>query len=272
MIRELTLLKGLTFGCLLLVVAVFVAIGCDLAIRGLPGLSWSFLVDDVEEAGRSGGIGPIFVSTFLIVVLSVLISLPLSLASAILCSELLGNYPRLSRLARRSFDMMVSVPSVAVGLVGWTFFGVGLGLKFSILGGSMTLALMLLPVMTAAFVAGLDAVPLETRAESLALGTSRWQTLCYVVLPAARPALFAGIALAVGRATAETAVLMLTAGVSARMAESIFDPGATLAVHVYALARNVPQGEAQAYTTALALFIISTLVYAVLSTFRQRAS
>jgi phosphate transport system permease protein len=165
----------------------------------------------------------------------------------------------------RSFEILVSAPSVAVGLIGWSFFGQWLGLGFSLFAGAATLSLMLAPLMALAFLRGLQAVPQALRAQSHALGVSRWRTLVSLVIPAARPALVAGVMLAVGRALAETAVLILTSGISVRMPEDVFDPGATLAVHVYQLAHNVTGGEARACTAALALLVISALVQLALA-------
>ena len=205
------------------------------------------------------------------VLLSVLMALPFALGGAIMCSELLGRRPGLGRAFRRSYDVMAAVPSVALGLVGWMLFSEGLGLGFSLLSGCLTLVLMLVPIMTVAFLVGLDSVPGSLREACLTLGVTRWQALWLQILPAARPALLAGLALAVGRATAETAALVLTSGISTRMPESVLDPGASLAVHVYHLARDVPGGEARAYTAALALMAINVALHLGLTRLRRTA-
>jgi phosphate transport system permease protein len=232
----------------------------DVVLQGAPELTPEYLFARAGESGKTGGIGPVLLSTTAVVALSTLFALPLAGGGAILCGELLARRPTAARLVRRSFEVLVSAPSVAVGLIGWSLFGQALGLGFSLLSGALTLAVMLAPLMALAFLNGLEAVPQELRAQSLALGVSRWRTLVSLVVPAARPALLAGIMLAVGRAMAETAVLVLTSGVSVRWPEDVFDPGATLAVHVYQLARNVPGGEPRAYAAALALFALSVAV------------
>jgi phosphate transport system permease protein len=240
--------------------AFFLLLVGDVALRGAAELSPAYFVSAASESGRSGGIGPILVSTVLVVTLSVVFALPLAAGGAILCSEILRRRPTLARLVRRSFEVLVSAPSVAVGLVGWSFFGRTLNLGFSILAGAATLAWMLAPLMALAFLNGLDSVPRDLRSQAQALGVPRWRTLISLVIPAARPALVAGVMLAVGRAFAETAVLVLTSGVSMRFPGDVFDPGATLAVHVYHLAHNVPGGESRAYAAALALLAISVAV------------
>jgi phosphate transport system permease protein len=251
-----------------IVFGFFVFLATDIVVKGLPGISGGYFTGAVRDGGRAGGIGPVIVSTLVLVILSTLMALPFSLGGAILCSELLRRHPRLERTFRRSYDVMAAVPSVALGLVGWTLFSEGLGLGFSLLAGSLTLVLMLTPIMTVAFLVGLDSVPRALREECLSLGVTRWQALWLQIIPAARPALLAGLALAVGRATAETAALVLTSGISTRMPGSLLDSGASLSVHVYHMARDVPGGEARAYSAALALLVINILLHVGLARLR----
>lgn len=260
------LASQLASGILLAFVAL---LALDLVVRGAPQWSIGYLFEPVREGGTAGGIGPIVFSTLFVVFLATAIALPFALGAAILSNEILVHSPRLAGAILRSFEILASAPSVALGLVGWTLFGRMLGFGFSLLSGSLTLAIMLVPILAVAFHAGLAAVPRALRAQSQALGVSRWTTLVRLVLPAAWPALFAGLVLALGRATAETAVLMLTSGISTRMPQDAFDPGATLAVHVYQLARNVPGGEPRAYAAACALLVINVAVHLSLARLRK---
>lgn len=253
---------------LVLAFAAFLVV--DVVVRGVPELSPGYFLERASEGGKAGGIGPVLLSTGLVTGLGVLLALPLAIGGAVLCSELLLHRPRWAGLVRRSMEVVVSAPSVAVGLIGWTLFSTALGLGFSLLAGGLTLALMLAPLMGVAFLAGIEAVPRGLRSQSLALGVSRWTTFWTLVVPAARPALAAGLMLAVGRATAETAALILTSGISTRLPQDVFDPGATLAVHVYHLARNVPGGEPRAYAAALALILVNVLFHHALSRLRPR--
>lgn len=265
-------MKSATTLATLVVFAFFAWLVLDVVGRGASELSPAYFVSSASDVGRAGGIGPVLVSTTLVVLLATALALPLAVCGAILCSEVLVRRPALARLARRSFEILVSAPSVAVGLIGWSLFGQMLGLGFSILSGAATLALMLAPLMALAFLNGLEAVPQALRSQSHALGVTRWRTLVSLVIPAARPALVAGVMLAVGRALAETAVLVLTSGISTRMPQDVFDPGATLAVHVYQLAHNVPGGEPRAYGAALALLAISVAIQLVLARLRPRGA
>jgi phosphate transport system permease protein len=252
--------RAASFGAAFVVFAFFALLVADVVARGAAELSPAYLFAAADDGGRAGGIGPVLVSTLLVVLLATLFALPVAAGGALLCSELLLHRPRLKAAVRRSFEILVSAPSVAIGLIGWSLFGQLFGLGFSITAGAATLAFMLAPLMALAFLTGLEAVPQALRAQSMALGVTRWRTLRNLVIPAARPALVAGVMLAVGRAMAETAVLILTSGISTRMPEDVFDPGATLAVHVYHLAHNVPGGEPRAYAAALALLFVSVLV------------
>jgi phosphate transport system permease protein len=252
-----------------ILIAFVTLLALDLVVRGAPEWSAGYLFAPVREGGTQGGIGPVIFSTLFVVGLATSFALPLALGAAILSVEMLTHSPRAAGAILRSFEILASAPSVALGLVGWTLFGRLFGLGFSILSGALTLAIMLVPILAVAFHAGLAAVPRALRAQSQALGVSRWNTLRHLVLPAARPALFAGLVLALGRATAETAVLILTSGISTRMPQDVFDPGATLAVHVYHLARNVPGGEARAYAAACALFAINVVVHLSLARLRK---
>ncbi len=140
------------------------------------------------------------------------------------------------------------------------FFGGVLGFGFSLLTGIATLACLLAPILATGFIAGLQAVDPALRNACDALGVSRWVTVWRQIIPAARPALIASIALAVGRGCGDAAALMFTAGVTGAMPQSLLDPGATLAVHVLHLLVTVPGGQPAAYTAAAVLFALTLLI------------
>jgi phosphate transport system permease protein len=235
------------------VTGLFVAIIGDLLRHGGASISWSFLVDAPRDAGRAGGIGPIAVSTLGILAVCLAASLPLGAATAILLAEFARGIGWLARLVRASLDVLSAVPSIVVGLFGNAFFSLYLGLDFSILSGGLTLACMVLPLLIRSIEAALQAVPDDYRTAAAALGLSHTATLSQVLLPAATPGIVVGLVLAIGRALAETAVLLFTSGYVDRMPTSLLDSGRALSVHIYDLAINVPGGEAHAYATALVL-------------------
>lgn len=247
----------------ILVSGVFVWLLADIIIHGLPKLSWSFLVETPKNAGRSGGIGPIIVSTLLILGVAMVTAIPLSLATAVLLSEFTRHDSVFGRLVRRSLDVLAGVPSIVFGLFGNAFFCIYLGLGFSILSGGLTLACMVLPVLIRTAEEGLQATPNEYRLASAALGMSRSATLVHLLLPAATPALVAGLKLGLGRAIAETAALIFTSGYVDRMPDSLFDSGRALSVHIYDLSMNVAGGDASAYSSALVLILLLLIINSI---------
>lgn len=272
--RSSTLInKGLTvavWSTAALVSGVFLWILCDIVIRGLPAISWSFLVESPRNAGRAGGIGPIIVSTMLVLGVAVVASVPLGVGTAVLLAEVTQTESRLSRLVRRSLDVLAGVPSIVFGLFGNAFFCITLGLGFSILSGGLTLACMVLPILIRATEEGIRSVPLEYRRGAAALGMSRTATLLRLILPAAVPGIVVGLVLGIGRALAETAALIFTSGYVDRMPGSLLDSGRVLSVHIFDLSMNVAGGDRHAYGAALILIIMLLLINALVSWIAQR--
>lgn len=262
------------WGVALAVTALLLAIIGDLLRGGGASVSWSFLVDAPRDAGRAGGIAPIVVSTLGILGVCLAASLPLGTATAVLLAEFSRGIGSLGRLVRASLDVLSAVPSIVFGLFGNAFFSLYLGLGFSILSGGLTLACMVLPLLIRSTEDALRAVPDDYRTAAAALGLSHTAALAHVLLPAATPGIVVGLVLAIGRALAETAVLLFTSGYVDRMPESPFDSGRALSVHIYDLAINVPGGEAHAYATAVVLAVllltINGLTFALADRWRLR--
>jgi phosphate transport system permease protein len=244
----------------LLVSAVFVWIVGDLIRGGIAHLSWDFLIESPRNAGREGGIGPVLVSTGLILLIALLVALPLGWMTAALLAEYLSVHSGFGNTVRYSLQVLTAVPSIVFGLFGNAFFSIYLGMGFSILSGGLTLACMLLPILVATAEAGLRAVPDEYRFSAVALGMSRTATLFHVLLPAAAPSLAAGLLLGIGRAAAETAALLFTSGYVDRMPDSLLDSGRALAIHIFDLSMNVAGGDAAAHASALVLIIALLLI------------
>ncbi len=237
----------------LLVVGVFLWIVADLVRHGLGHVSWRLLTAPPRDAGRAGGIGPILVSTLLILVVCLAVAVPIGLATAILLAEFVRGGGWLGRSIRRSLDVLAGVPSIVFGLFGNALFSIYLGMGFSILSGGLTLACMVLPLLIRSAEEGLLAVPDDYRRAGAALGLSRGAMLRRILLPAATPGLIVGLVLSTSRALAETAALLFTSGYVDRMPESLLDSGRSLSIHIYDLAMNVPGGEDRAYAAALVL-------------------
>lgn len=250
------LVQLLVYTAVIVVCGVFIWILADLVRGGVAHLSWNFFVDSPRDAGRAGGIGPILVSTALILLVALVVALPLAWATAVLLVEFVPATSKFGTIVRYSLQVLAGVPSIVFGLFGNAFFSIYLGLGFSILSGGLTLACMLLPILVSTAEAGLRAVPENYRMSAAALGMSRTATLLHLLLPAAAPALAAGLLLGIGRAVAETAALLFTSGYVERMPGSLLDSGRALALHIFDLSMNVPGGDAPAYASALVLVVL----------------
>jgi len=196
-------MAGAIWGGALLVTGVFCWLLGDLLWHGAGRLNWSFLIAPPANAGRSGGIGPILASTLLIVAIAIAVAAPLALATAALLTEFLRPTGRTARLIGLSLDALAGTPSIVFGLFGNAFFCVWLGLGFSILSGGLTLACMALPILIRTTEAGLRMASDDWRRGAAALGLSRSAALWRILIPAAAPAMTAGLILGVGRAMAE---------------------------------------------------------------------
>ena len=246
--------------CAAVVVGLLGWVLFDILRGGFSQLTWEFLSVEPEDAGRAGGISTVLVSTLLILAVALAVAVPISLAAAVELAERNRNRSMFARIVRKSLDVLAAVPSIVFGLFGNAFFCIFLGMGYSILSGGLTLACMILPIMTRLFEQAITAVPNEYRFAASSLGLSKSTTILRVVLPSAAPAMTAGIVLSIGRALAETAALIFTAGSVTRMPESVKDSGRALSVHIYDLAMNVSGGNSKAYATAAVLVVLLLVV------------
>ena len=244
----------------ILITSIFGLILGDILWHGVRGLSWEFLLSEPLKAGREGGIAPILVSTLLILLVTLAVSLPFGVGTAIFLAEFTNHQNLFGRLIRRSLDILAGVPSIVFGLFGNAFFSIKLGLGFSILSGGLTLACMVLPILIRTTEEGLRAVSLDYRLGAAALGISHRSTLWKLLLPSAISSLMVGLVLGIGRAIAETAALIFTSGYVTRMPQSLSDSGRSLSVHIFDLTMNVAGGDQNAYTSALVLLILLLII------------
>ncbi|MDA0666962.1 MAG: phosphate ABC transporter permease PstA [Planctomycetota bacterium] len=242
--------------CALFVVGTLGWVLCDVIYHGVPQWSWEYFTTNPQHAGREGGIAPILVSTVLVLGVCLATALPIGIGCALFLSESqLAQGPG-GRIVRASLDATAAVPSIVFGLFGNAFFSHFLGMGFSLWAGGLTLACMVLPLLIRSSEAALRAVPADIRLGAAALGLSRTTTIHRLLLPAAAPGIAVGLVLGIGRAIAETAALLFTAGYVMRMPSGLEDSGRSLAVHIYDLAMNVPAGDVRAYAAAATLVIL----------------
>lgn len=268
--KQLELLDLAVWLSALIICTIFTLIIGHIVWYGIGVVDWSFITTAPESAGRSGGIAPIIVSTAMILGITMAVSLPIGLGTALLLSEFTSVENTFGRFVRRSLDVLAGIPSIVFGLFGNAFFCKTLGLGFSILSGGLTLACMVLPILIRSTEEGLLSVPQDYRRSSAALGFSRTSALWHLIIPAALPGLMVGIVLGLGRAIAETAALIFTSGYVDRMPESVMDSGRALSIHIYDLSMNIAGGDRSAYGTSLVLVLILFLTNSLAAGFASR--
>lgn len=240
---------------------------------GLPHLSWKFISSKPEELLAGGGVGPQLFNTFYILVLSLLFSIPIGVGAGIYLAIYAKNN-RFTDFIRISVEALSSVPSIVFGLFGFLLFVNWFGLRVSILSGSLTLALLNLPVLVRVTEESIRTVPSSYWEASLALGSTRWQAIRKVMIPSALPGLITGITLVSGRAIGETAILIFTAGLSVSRFFPDFNPmmmGETLATHLWYVQSEaiVPDAKEIAKASA-ALLLIVVFIFNMLITIPSR--
>ena len=230
--------------------------------RGLPEISYEFLFSNPHDMGRAGGIFPVIVGTVILPLIAIIIATPLGVGTAVYLTEYTLE-SRITRIIRFGADCLAGIPSIIFGLFGFIFFVTTLNMGWSILSGSLTLTLMILPTIIRTSEEAIRAVPYSYREVCFSLGATLWQTVPRVVLPNALPGILTGIMLSFGRSIGETAAVIFTAGSSMRIPVSIFDSVRTMSVHFYILAREGISSE-KAYGTA-AVLVISILLINLIS-------
>ncbi len=242
-------------GCI--TVLILVAIIGYVFINGYKAINLDFLLT-APEGGLSGegGISTAIVSTFYLVIVTVVILIPPGVGAAIYLAEYATD-TWFTRLIRYGVETLAGVPSIIFGLFGFAVFVTALHFNFSILSGALTLVCLLLPTLIRTAEEAIKAIPRDYREAALAMGATKWQTIRHVILPAAMPGIVTGVILCVGRAVEETACLYVTMGGSANMPTSLLRSGRTLSLHLFYLAM-----ETNAFDKAMAtgLVLIATII------------
>jgi phosphate transport system permease protein len=230
---------------------------------GIPHLSWRFIFGKPEEIKAGGGVGPQLFNSFYILFLSLLISVPIGVGAGVYLA-VYAQKNSFTELIRISVEALSSVPSIVFGLFGFLLFVNLMGLKFSIIGGAATLSLLNLPVLVRVTEVAIRTVPESYWEASLALGSTQWQAIRKVLIPASLPSLITGITLVAGRALGESAILIYTAGLSVSRFFpdwNVFKMGETLAVHLWYVQSEalVPDAKQIAQGSAALLLIVVLL-------------
>ncbi|WP_410514247.1 phosphate ABC transporter permease PstA [Paenibacillus sp. BR2-3] len=231
--------------------------------KGLPGLRPDFLIKQPEEIDAGGGIGPVLFNSFYILFISLIISVPLGVGAGIYMAEYAPDNGFTSAL-RMTVEALSSVPSIVFGMLGLAIFAEYFQVGLTILGGGVSLALLNLPMLARVTEEAVRAVPGELREAGYALGTTQFYVISKVVLPVALPAIITGVCLVAGRAFGESAVIILTAGLSTsgEMWDfNLFSPGETLAVHLwYVQSEAIVEDARQIADKSAAVLVIVVLL------------
>lgn len=243
----------------LLIAAILISLIVYIAAKGLPSINWQFLVEEPRRSGREGGILSPIIGTIYITVMSLLFAVPVGVGAAVYMQEYARKDSKFAYLVNLTAETLAGIPSIVFGLFGFVFFVLFLNMGWSVLSGSLTIAIMILPTIARTSQEALLTVPREYRENSLALGASKWVTIRKVVLPSAVPGILTGVILSIGRAVGETAALILTAGTALGMPMSLEDPARTMAVHLYILAMEGLSLE-RAFATAFVIVILVMII------------
>jgi phosphate transport system permease protein len=216
------------------------------------------------ELFRIRSLVPMIVSTAWTVVVSLVISLPVGVMTAVYLREYAAK-SSVSRFLGLAIDTLAGIPSIIYGLFGLLFFCRFMNLGQSIIAGGLTLSIMILPVIIRTTEEALKTVPVSFREGSLSLGATKFQTILHVVLPPALPGILTAAILAVGRVVGESAPVLLTVGLARNLPKTIFEPGRTLTIHLYYLTKEAIEADdfAQAFTAAAVLIVVVLLINTV---------
>lgn len=236
-------------------------------VKGIPHLQPSLFEREYNSTNVS--LFPAMITTVQMILLALLCSAPLGIATAIYLVEYAKRGSKLVEVIRITAETLSGIPSIVYGLFGMLFFVTSLKFGFSIFAGALTLAIMILPLMIRSTEEALIAVSDTYREASFGLGAGKLRTVFRVVLPSAVPGILAGIILSIGRIVGESAALIYTAGTVAKIPSSVFDSGRTLAIHMYALSSEGFHTN-EAYATAVVLLVVVLFINFVSSRIAQR--
>lgn len=220
----------------IITVSILVIIIGFIFVKGLKNVNLNFIFGKYTPNGK-GGIFPMLVTTLYTVGLTLMIATPIGILAAVYLQEYAKQGPFVKSI-RFATESLAGIPSIIYGLFGSLFFVVSLKFGYSILAGSMTLAIMVLPVIIRTTEEAIKTVPPSYKEASLGLGATRFQTLYKVIVPSAMPGVLAGVILAIGRIVGESAAVLLTAGTVAALPSGFTSSARTLTVQAYLVTKE----------------------------------
>lgn len=252
---------------MLLTVTALLFIILYILIKGIPHLTPALFAKKYSSENVS--LLPALINTLFMTTMSLLFAVPVGIGAAIYLTEYARRGNKLVVLVGITAETLSGIPSIVYGLFGALFFVKYLGFGLSLLSGSLTLSIMILPLIIRTTEEALQAVPDSYREGSFGLGAGKLRTVFKIVLPSAVPGILSGIILSIGRIVGESAALVFTAGTVAEPAASILDSARTLSVHMYTIS-----GEGlfinQTYATAVVLLIVVIIINALSGSIAKR--
>lgn len=247
------IIRLVVYLCAFLTLGVLIFMLLYILVKGIPFLTPSLF--ELTYTSENCSVFPAIVNTLLMILLALLIACPLGIGSAIYLVEYSKKGNRFVKLVRLTTETLTGIPSIVYGLFGMLLFVGALHWGYSLMAGSFTVAIMILPVIMRTTEEALLSVPDSFREGSFGLGAGKLRTVFKIVLPSAIPGILSGIILATGRVVGETAALIYTAGTVAQIPLGVFGSGRTLAVHMYVLSsEGLHTG--QAFGTAVVLLVL----------------
>ena len=255
------ILKVLIYLAAGVAIALLVGIMGYVFVRGLPQVSWQLLSTVQSSLKGTFGILGNIINTIYIIVITLIIAAPIGIGSAIYLNEY-AKPGKLVRTIEFTTEILSGIPSIIFGLFGMVFFGMTLKLGYSVLTGSFTLTLMVLPLITRNTQEALKTVPDSYRSGALGIGATKWYMIRTILLPSAAPGILTGVILSIDRIVGESAALLFTAGSGLQLPKNLFgklfESSGTLTIQLYLSMQKAKYD--QAFGIAVVLLIIVLVI------------
>ena len=256
-----SVIRTLIYICAAFSVLLLIGIIVYVLVKGVSAVNWAFLTSVTSLLKGTVGIAGNIVNTILIIFITMVIATPIGIGSAIYLNEY-AKPGMVVTVIEYATETLSGIPSIIFGLFGMMFFGEKLGLGYSLLTGSLTLIIMVLPLITRNTQEALKTVPNTYRNGAIGLGSGKWHMTHTILIPSAMPGIITGTILAVGRIVGESAALLFTAGSAKQLSNGIeglldkpFQSGGTLTIQMYLSATSEGDFET-AFGIAVVLLII----------------
>ena len=253
------ILKVLIYLAAGVAIALLVGIMGYVFVRGLPQVSWQLLSTVQSSLKGTFGILGNIINTIYIIVITLIIAAPIGIGSAIYLNEY-AKPGKLVRTIEFTTEILSGIPSIIFGLFGMVFFGMTLKLGYSVLTGSFTLTLMVLPLITRNTQEALKTVPDSYRSGALGIGATKWYMIRTILLPSAAPGILTGVILSIGRIVGESAALLFTAGSGFQLPKNLFgklfESSGTLTIQLYLLMQKAKYDQAIGIAVVLLIIVL----------------